>query len=77
MNSFAVKLPENRKTLESVPFPDGSVRPVQYMRGGVILFADKGPGATYERSDNGVVITPLESSEAANVAKAYLGRVRR
>lgn len=77
MSKFTVTLPENRRTLKSITFPDGTIRPVKYMRDQIILFDDKGPGATYERSGDSVIIAPLESSEAASVVKAYLGRMGR
>lgn len=68
--SFEIELPENRRTLAEIVFPDGNTRAVQYMRDGVVVFADGGNNALYERSANRrtVTITPITNERSLHQA---------
>lgn len=74
---FKVELPSGQESLAEIIFPDGTKRGVRYMRDGIILFADKGPSATYERNDDGTVTihTVSNRDEALAAATAYQAKV--
>lgn len=74
---FKVELPSGQRSLAEITFPDGEVRAVKYMRDGIILFADEGPSATYERNDDGTVMIHAISNrdEALAAAITYQAKV--
>jgi len=75
---FKVELPSGQKSLAEIIFPDGTKRAIRYMRDGIIIFADEGPSATYERNSDGTVNVHvfLSRDEAFAAAIAYRDRAR-
>ena len=74
---FKVELPSGQRSLTEIIFPDGAKRGVRYMRDGIILFADEGPSATYERNGDGTVTIRVlvNRDEAFAAAIAYQAKV--